>query len=188
MQVISSLLNLSSFEFGDSKVKTVFQECQKRVEVMALVHEKLCQSDCLCDVAFRKYICSLAENIFFSYGIDQSRIRLKVDGDNVNLSYTEAVPCGLIVNEILSNALKHAFPDGRSGDIEISIELIESNKVRLTISDNGVGLPPDMDPYTSNSFGLKIIITLAKQLKGKIEITGTTGTRYCLEYEKNSSV
>lgn len=188
MQVITSLLNLSFSEVDDGRVAGILKEGQRRVKAMALVHERLSQSKNFSHLPFKSYIYTLAERIFYLYGIKQEQICLKIEGDDISLHHDIAVACALIVNEILTNALKHAFPEGHSGEIKISLLALEQNRLRLTISDNGVGLPADFDLSSAASIGFKIVDTLVKQMGGKIEIIRSNGTSFHIECVKEKTL
>jgi two-component sensor histidine kinase len=180
LQVISSLLNLQAGMVKDPNVLQVFRESQHRVRAMALIHEKLYQSQDLVKVDFGEYVKSLTGYLFRSYGVESASIALKVNIQNVFLDVEEAIPCGLIINELVSNALKHAFPGGRHGEIRIDVQAEGTTPVLLRVSDNGVGFPPEVDFRTTTSLGLRLVHTLTRQLEGTIALQHDGGTAFQL--------
>jgi len=181
LQVIASLLNLQSNNFGDPLAAEVFRESQDRVYSMALIHEQLYQSENLAQVDFGHYARELAAHLHGSYGAPERGVRLQTDVGEVFLGIDTAVPCGLILNELVSNALKHAFPDGRTG--EISIGLCEDGEdVALTVRDDGVGIPEGLDLQRTDSLGLKLVAILVEQLDGVIDIERSSGTAFTVTF------
>ncbi|MBN2244203.1 MAG: PAS domain S-box protein, partial [Candidatus Aminicenantes bacterium] len=167
LQIISSLLNLQSSFVQDEAALKMFQESNLRVRSMAIVHEKLYRSEDLSRVNFNEYITSLIGYMYQTYGIDPSQIKINVSVTDIFLDINSAIPCGLIVSELISNALKHAFPNGRKGDIQIVFDRIKPGKYRLIIEDNGVGLDSRIDIHNTESFGLQLVNMLTEQLQGK---------------------
>lgn len=170
LQVTSSLLRLQSDYIQDPHARELFAESQNRIRSMALVHEKLYKSSDLSRINFLEYIESLSQLLFRSYGADGNLIQLAVRGENVFLSIETAVPSGLIVNELLSNALKHAFPSRSAGEILVAIEAKNRGEIQLTVKDNGVGLPADFNLGRVETLGLQLVRTLVKQLEGSFEV------------------
>ena len=192
LQVISSLLYLQSKNIKDKGTLAVFQESQNRVRSMALVHERLYQSPDLARVDFAGYVRSLANYLLRSYGVNPNVIKLKIHLDNVLLGVDTAIPCGLIINELVSNSLKHAFPappfipparGGERGGGEIRIELrADDGQFTLMVSDNGVGFPRDLDFRDAGSLGLQLVNTLVEQLEGTIELDRSGGTTFKITF------
>jgi two-component sensor histidine kinase len=178
LQVVSSLLSLQSDHVQDLQALESFRDSQNRIRSMALIHEKLYQSPDLARIDFAEYVRNLATFLFHAYGADSQVTRLKIQTDDVYLGVDDAVPCGLILNELVSNALKHAFPGGRSGEISIGLGESDSGRMILEVSDDGVGFPPDQDPHSSESLGLQLVTTLVSQLDGTFEFDRRTGTKY----------
>lgn len=178
LQVISSLLYLQSKALVDEKVQTVFQECQHRVRSMSLVHEKLYQSKNLAQINFIEYISDLVRHLYHSFSVSQDRIKFKLEGDGILLDIDTAIPCGLIVNELVSNSIKYAFPNGNVGEIKIILDTLNEHYYKLTIGDDGVGLPKTFDLKKSTTLGLKLVNTLVDQLGGKIEVSQDAGVRF----------
>jgi PAS domain S-box-containing protein len=178
MQIISSLLNLQSGYIRDNKeALEMFQETQNRIRSMALIHEKLYQSKDLSRVNFAEYIQSLATQLFHSFAANSHVITLKVDVDDVFLAIDRAIPCGLIINELVSNSLKHAFPAGKEGEIRIGFHS-DDNEFTLIVSDTGVGFPKDLDFRNTESLGLELVVTLTDQVGGTIELHSNAGTEW----------
>jgi PAS domain S-box-containing protein len=181
IQVISSLLQLQSHNVKDEKYKEMLKESRDRIRSMALVHEKLYQSENLANIDFNEYIKDLARNLRRSYGA--TRIALNVECD-VSLGIDTAIPCGLIINELVSNSLKHAFPGNREGEIRIVFHSL-SGGIELIVCDNGVGLPDGMDFRNTESLGLHLVTILAEgQLGGEISLDKSKGTAFRITFQK----
>ncbi len=186
LQVVSSLLNLQSRHIEDEAALEMFQESQNRIQSMALIHEKLYRSDDLARIDLAEYIRSLATDLVQSYRANSGPVTLRINASDVFLSIDAAVPCGLIVNELVSNALKHAFPtradtsasdwNGKEDEICIDLRSDDENQVTLTIKDNGVGFPRELDFQTLDSLGLRLINTLVDQLEGRLELNNSDGS------------
>jgi two-component system, sensor histidine kinase PdtaS len=176
LQVTSSLLRLQASSIDDETVKEMFAETQHRIRSMALVHEKLYQSTNLSQIDFTEYARTLGELLFRSFAVDSNLIALRVEGPPIHLSIETAVPCGLIVNEALSNALKHAFPNGRHGTITVGLGSDE-REVWLVIADDGIGLPPSINLETIESLGLQLVRGLVQQIDGRLEMLRSPGTQ-----------
>jgi len=183
LQVISSLLRLQSREIEDQDILEIFHESQHRVRSMALIHEKLYRSEDLARVDFGSYIQDLAGFLFRSYKAEHSSIRLNVDAGGVSLPIDSAVPCGLILNELISNSLKHAFVDRQEGVIQVLLAADQNERVRLTVSDDGVGFPNSIDYQRASTLGLQLVNTLVDQLDGEIEVHSVDGTRFEIEFD-----
>lgn len=176
MQIISSLLNLQSRSITDNYMRTMFKESQNRIQSMALIHEKLYKSTDLASIDFKEYITGLVDSLTRSYYDVRGRVGVTMDVEDVFLGVDHAIPCGLIVNELVSNALKHAFPGERKGEITISLHK-HDDTVDLAVSDNGVGIPEDIDFQSTQSLGLRLVIILAEdQLNGEVTLDRTEGT------------
>lgn len=182
LQVVSSLLNLQSRSTLDSEVRRAFEECQRRIQSMALIHEQLYQSDDLADVDFPEYIRQLSQRLFRSYNVNRGRVELQPEIGPVRLGVDIAVPCGLIVNELLSNSLKYAFPDNREGTISIRVEKLQDESVLMSIADDGVGLPPDIGFWNTKTLGLRLVRLLVRQLDGEIELGGPPGAEFRIRF------
>ena len=168
LQVIAGLLRMQAEDFPDRRVAEALQESQLRVQSMALIHAQLYNSVNWSAVDFTSYTELLTRSLFVSYGVDPARITWRVEMNPFKLSVDKAIPAGLILNEMISNALKHAFPDGRKGSIAISGELREG-RIELRVRDDGAGITKAAEPRQRPSLGLKIIDILCRQLKGTLE-------------------
>ena len=179
MQVIISLLRLQSDTIKDQQYADMFQESQERIKSMALIHEKLYQSKDLARVDFNEYIKSLLNGLFRSHGIDTGRIVTKLKVEDVSLGLDHAIPCGLIINELVSNSLKYAFPEDRKGEIGVTLRSNTKGEIELWVSDDGIGIPEDLDFRKTDSLGLDLVTILAEdQLEGKIDLDRTGGTTF----------
>ena len=170
LQVTSSLLRLQAEAINEPHAREMFQETENRIRSMALVHEKLYQSTNLSRINFADYIRSLSELLFRSSAINPANVVLNLTGKEVVLSIDTAVPCGLVINELLSNALKHAFPDDRHGTIHVHLDEHGDGWIRASIHDDGIGLPADFDLDRTGTLGLKLVQALVQQLDGRIAV------------------
>ena len=182
LQVVSSLLNLQSRGIDDEETRQKFKESQNRVQSMALIHEQLYQSDNLSEIDFPKYIRQLAAHLFRSYQVSASRIDLETDIEDIPLGINVAVPCGLVINELLSNALKYAFPEGKGGRVKIRLFERENGYVSLSVADDGVGIPPEIGFWNAKTLGLRLVRTLVHQLEGGVEIERSGGTEIVITF------
>jgi two-component sensor histidine kinase len=186
MQIISSLLRLQGRSIKDESYLQIFKDSQDRIRSMALIHEKLCQSENLAKIDIDNYIRDLAKNLYRNYAMTD-KIKLTLEIEDVLLSMNYAIPCGLIINELVSNSLKYAFPEGKEGEITIALHCLE-NQVDLVVKDNGIGLPEDLDFRNTESLGLQLIRLLAEdQLDGKIELSRTAGTEFRITFKIQSN-
>ncbi|MEZ5584467.1 MAG: histidine kinase dimerization/phosphoacceptor domain -containing protein [Candidatus Competibacteraceae bacterium] len=180
MQIISSLLDLQADSLQDERMNQLFKECQQRIRSMALIHENLYQSQDISRVDFAEYLCNLTEHL--SKVHNNNDINLRLDTIPVSLNIETAIPCGLIFNELVSNAFKHAFPSGQDGEIHMTVETDGDQSLILTIADNGIGLPSELDFQKSPSLGLTLVSTLVQQLKGQITLNQETGTQFTIHF------
>ena len=178
LQVISGLLNLQAHHITDHLGREIYKESQNRVISMALIHEELYQARDLARVDFGAYIENLVKNLFGSYSADKSRVTLDLDIDHTEMVVDTAIPCGLILNELISNCLKHAFPDGKSGRVRVVFHELDDKEYELVVSDDGVGLPLEMDITRTDSLGMQLVFLIVEQLKGKIEVSREGGTGF----------
>ncbi|GAA6621998.1 hypothetical protein NUACC26_078200 [Scytonema sp. NUACC26] len=187
LQVISSLLNLQSEYIKDKDDLEIFQQSQMRIESMALIHQKLYQSQDLARIDFSEYIRDLVASLFSSYEVNTNVISLIVNVERILLSLDAAIPCGLIITELVSNSLKYAFPKGGTGEISIQLHT-ENNILNLTVRDNGIGLPSEFDLKNTTSLGLQLVDALTNQLSGDIKINYNDGVEVKIVFpllEKN---
>ncbi len=182
LQVISSLLYLQSKQVVEPETLAMFVDSQNRVRSMALVHEQLYQTEDLTRVNMAEYVRSLASFLFRSYGLNVDRIRLRIDVAEMPLSVHVAVPCGMIINELLSNTLKHAFPGNAQGAIYIGFSTGMEGRYTLVVKDNGIGFPAGLDYRHTRSLGLQLVNTLVEQLEGTIELDTSEGTQFRIEF------
>ncbi len=183
MQVISSLVSLQAEELEDEAMRDVLKDVTHRVRSMALVHEKLYQSSDLARVDFAEYARSLLDYLWRAHGATAAGIRLVLETEPVPLSATAAAPCGLVLNELAGNALKHAFPDGAGGKVFVSFHRTEGGQARLIVRDNGKGLPEGFDWTQSRSLGLRLVGMLARQLHASVEVSGDRGTEFAIAFK-----
>jgi two-component sensor histidine kinase len=185
MQVISSLLNLQSLTIDDKQMLEAVKDIQNRIRSISLVHEKLYQSKDLSNVNLKDYIQELANALLASYEGSKDRISVTLDIDNVFISLDTITTCGLIINELVSNSLKHAFPDNREGKITVALCSAGKDKMELRISDNGIGLPEGLDFRNTKSLGLRLVRKLAEdQLRGKVELKDEKGTDFLIKFKE----
>ncbi len=182
LQVVSSLLGLQSRAVADERSRKMFQESQNRIYTMALLHESLYQSDSLSRVNFRDYVKQLSAYLFQSYGAHAKGTRLQMQLDELYLSMEAAVPCGLIINELLSNSFKYAFPDRAGGELRIVLRNEPDGQALLIVSDNGIGLPDNVDWTSTRSLGLRLVRSLAEQLDARLEMESRNGTEVRLTF------
>jgi two-component sensor histidine kinase len=185
LQIISSLLNLQTGHSKNEEASQIIQESQNRIRAMALIHETLYQSRDLAKIDFAEYIHNLAYHLFISYNVSSVVIHLNVEVDDVFLSINTAIPCGLIINELVSNSLKYAFPRSLAenrknvrNEISIALNKEADEMLVLIISDNGVGLSPHIDYKNTTTLGLQLVNTLTEQLDGIIELQQQQGTTF----------
>jgi PAS domain S-box-containing protein len=179
LQIIHSLLSLQSANVRDEVALGMLRESQNRVLSMALIHRTLYQSNDFAKVDFANFLDTLVPNLISSYGIDSGRFTVSVDADGAHLPISAAVPCGLIVNELISNTLKHGFPQGRHGKIEIRLEDAgEGGRAVLSVTDDGVGMPEDIDIANATTLGLQLVTLLADQIGGELTIRHRDPTRF----------
>lgn len=184
LMIISSLLNLQSHYITDEKALNIFKESQNRAKSMALIHERLYRTDSMRRIDFDDYIHTLATDLFHTYRLGPG-INLTLDLEPVKLDVNSAIPLGLIVNELVTNSLKYAFPEGMG---ELSIKFRSLNKgdeFELVISDNGVGFPSDLDFRKVDSLGLQLVSNLTSQLNGTIDLENTHGTRFTIRFKES---
>jgi two-component sensor histidine kinase len=178
LQIICTLLAMQIGQRDDPLVGPL-KNAHQQVLAMALIHELLYQSETLAHINFGVYVKSLADRLFGAYCIDPARIHLELRVQPVQISMDQAIPCGLILNELLSNSLKHAFSDGREGRMTITLQRTGAGKVELAVADNGVGLPPNFClEGERQSLGLKVVRALIEQLDGEYSVTSEAGSTF----------
>jgi PAS domain S-box-containing protein len=186
LQVISSLLDLQSQHIEEQATLELFRQSCSRIKAMALVHETLYKFNDFAKINFTEYIENLTGYLFSIYGVDVETINLELYLDEVAFKIDTAIPCGLIINELVSNALKHAFLNQAKGTIYITLHFDEDNSYTLIVRDNGIGLPPNWESKTVNSLGLKLVEILANQLEGTLQVNSRCGTEFSLKFRELS--
>ncbi|MBF0405038.1 histidine kinase dimerization/phosphoacceptor domain -containing protein [Candidatus Magnetominusculus xianensis] len=185
MQVISSLLRLQARYVKDNKLSAMFKDSEHRIRSMALIHEKLYNSKDLSRIDFGDYVKNLCSGLFSSYGVNKRDIRFNVDTDEISMGIDTAIPCGLIINELISNSLKYAFKKSHKGEISVRLRKLQGNEYELTVGDTGVGLDEDIDFRTTESLGLQLVTSIAEsQLHGKITLDRTKGTVFRIKFDE----
>ncbi|RME45670.1 MAG: PAS domain S-box protein [Chloroflexi bacterium] len=183
MQVILALLSLQAMATDNPEVHEVFQEMENRIKAMALVHQKLYQAQDLSRIDLKEYVEEFAALLFKSYRVAHERVRLHLDVEHLRVPIDIAIPCGLILNELMSNALKYAFPQERPGEICIRARRAENGYIELYFADNGVGIPPEMDLRAHSSLGLQNIFTIAEhQLQGEVRYETGRGLAWHIRF------
>ena len=184
MQIISSLFSLQSRHIKDKRALEIFKSSQNRVRSMALIHERFYQSEDMAKVDFAEYAQSLTSHLFSSHGTKPGAVKLNLKIKDVFLDLNTAIPCGLIINELVSNSLKHGFPGEKNGEIKIAMHPLDKDGMEVIVSDNGVGLPKGMDFIGTKTLGLHLVNLLAEdQLHGDIKLDRTKGTSFHIRFK-----
>jgi PAS domain S-box-containing protein len=181
LQIVSSLISLQARNVKNTEALELLKQSADRIKVMALLHEKLYQSKDLARIDFNEYIHALVDYLLTGYCRPTNLIKVTMFIEDVHLDVDTAIPCGLIINELVSNALKHAFPNDQAGEINIAFT-VEAGVFRLVISDNGIGFPKTLDFKKSSSLGLQLVDTLTRQLLGQMTLEQTHGTQFSLHF------
>jgi PAS domain S-box-containing protein len=184
LQVISSILNLQSSYVKDENTLNILRESQNRIKSMSFIHESLYKTDDFSKINFSEYISSLSKNLVHSYGIYDNLIDLDLSLEEVFLNLDLSIPCGLIINELVSNALKYAFTDNTKGIIKIKL-LEKKGLINLIVADNGLGLPNNINYRETDSLGLQLVMTLAEQIDAKVILDNTKGAKYTIIFKKD---
>jgi two-component sensor histidine kinase len=185
MQVISSLLRLQEGKVKDKNAAALLRDSQNRIQSMALVYNKLYQSDNLASIKMTDYINELIAGLIKSYAAGPSRVSVNVVPSEVLLSIDMAVPCGLVINELVTNSLKYAFPENRKGQISVSLKEDNGHELELVVSDDGVGMPDNINLVDTGTLGIRLVTNLVQgQLGGKIELDCNHGTKYQISFPR----
>ncbi len=188
LQIISSLLYLNSKKIKDKEALNMFTDSRNRVKSIALVHERLYRSKNLGKIDFNEYVQHLTADLFRSYAVNQSLIKLDININSIFIDIDFAVPCGLIINELISNSLKYAFPNyeekNQEGIIKINFNRNGTDELLLLVSDNGIGMPDGIDEKKKHSLGLQLVDTLVTQLEGILKINSGLGTEFIIKFNK----
>ena len=182
LQIITSMINMQVRKLRDGVARGALEECASRVHAIGLIHENLYLSRDFASIPFRDYVTSLVDNIFHASTTGLSKVSPHVDVAPVLLTVEKAIPCGLIINELVTNALKHAFPGERRGNVQVCLREPCPGQLSLSVADDGVGLAEDFDIETSSSLGLTLVATLVDQLKGQLAITHAHGARFDITF------
>lgn len=186
LQIISSLIKLQSAHVKDKEIHSLFAESQNRIKTMALIHEKLYRSTDISVIEFYDYIKNLVDSLYASYGMSTERVRPVIEFRSIYLDIDTAIPCGLIINEVISNCLKYAFPELRKGQITIDLQEKDESEYLLSIHDNGIGIPEEVNIANTNSLGLKLIKILSEQLGGGAELIRDGGTEFRISFKRSN--
>ena len=187
MQVMISLINLQCEKIEDRHICEELNTAVDRINSMALVHNQLYKSKDFLKVDINQYIKNIAENLFVSRGVDTAKISLKIGKNDIVLSLDSAISCGLIINELVTNSIKHAFPENRKGAIRIEFGYLGDGQLEIRVSDNGVGVPVNFDFKGSDTLGVQIVKALAEhQLGGTVELDSTKGTKFFIRFKERS--
>jgi PAS domain S-box-containing protein len=181
LTIIGSILSLQTPYLEDRKSREIFKECENRVRTMSKIHSKLYQSRDFAHIAFGSYLQELSQELFLSYQIDPDAIEFKTQIDNISLDINTALPLGLLLTELITNALKYAFPEGRKGKLQVSIQQ-ENNQKVLTVADDGIGFPEHLDFQNTKTLGLQLVMGLVRQLDGTIEMKRKQGTVWTITF------
>lgn len=185
LQVISSLLLLQKNHTTDEYLSEMLNENRNRISVMAMVHELVFQSDNLTDLGISQYIHWLVNTLLTSVNAeDHKRIKITTDIEENFLNLDATINCGLIINELVSNSLKHAFPNGRTGEINVRLASDKNDQLILSVSDNGIGLAPNLDPHKADTLGMQLTTMLTQELEGSLEVSRESGTAYMITFQK----
>lgn len=182
LQVIHSLLDLQMLKLRDPELLVMLRDSQNRIRSMSMIHQTLYQSHDFARVDFQRFLGDLLPSLMDSYGTQAGRVAMEVDAHEVRLPINEAIPCGLIVNELVSNALKHGFPSQRQGVIRVDLRHDGQGQVELAIGNDGVDIPADQDLQRSGSLGLQLVRLLARQLNGQLDIRRESPVRFTLRF------
>jgi two-component sensor histidine kinase len=179
LQVICSLLSMQIDNAAGASCAAALNDAYSRVQAMSLIHEQIYQSESLSDLDFGEYVQVLSQRLFATYCVDPVRIGIELSVEAVRLDMQRAIPCGLMLSELFSNALKYAFPDGRAGVIRVSLRRMAAGRMELAVEDNGCGLPADLDWQTTPSLGMQVVRTLSRQLRAEVSVrSGAEGTSF----------
>jgi two-component sensor histidine kinase len=185
LQIISSLLSLQCIQLDDTETVDVLRECQGRVRTMAMIHENLYQSKDINHVNFGNFVKKLLSDIFYSYRVDPRSIKLATNIENVDIGIETAMPCGLIINELATNSIKHAFPNGTGNiSVELTSSGLNDDSFILIFDDDGIGLPENLTPENTKKLGLMVVNTLSNQLNAEMEIDRSNGTRFIFNFSE----
>lgn len=187
LQLIISLLRIQSSYVTSPHNRDLFKVCQNRVYSISLIHERLFHSQEQTRIDFPKYIKELTIHLYQIFKKSESSVQFEIKAEKILLDLNTAIPCGLILNELVSNILKHAFPKGKKGKFHITMTSPKNNHYKLMIKDNGVGLPDNVNPHNPDALGLQLVKDLTKQLNGSLKFNRKIGTSYTILFSLNNS-
>jgi two-component sensor histidine kinase len=188
LQIISSLLNLQIGQSTDPILLDALRESQSRVRAMALIHEKLYQSEDLSRIDMTSYISGLTNALVSTYRVAPEKALIKIETADIYLDLETAIPCGLIINELISNSLKYAFPEDKSGTIHVSFHEPKQGEYRLIVKDNGIGLPENFSVEKGSSLGLKLVSGLVRQIEGEMKVKNEAGVKFEIHFSSNGAI
>jgi PAS domain S-box-containing protein len=184
LQIISSLLDLQAARIDDPGLRNVLRDSQNRIRSMTWIHQLLYQSHDFAQIDIGEVLDSLLPALMASYDTNPGQISLRIDAERLMLPLNQAIPCGLVINELIANALKHAFPDGRAGEIAVALKAVGDDSVALQVEDDGIGLPEGFRLADADSLGLQLVATLSKQLDGELTVARRGPTRFGLRFPR----
>jgi PAS domain S-box-containing protein len=184
LQIMSSLLRLQASNVAAKGLSELFSESENRIKSMVIIHNKLYNSKNYERIDFGDYVKTLVDNLFLSFGKSKDRIKLNIDIKNIKFNIDTAIPCGLIINELVSNAFKYAFPDERRGNLIISLTASADKKYELKVEDDGDGMPEKIDLQSDKTLGIKLVHLLTNQIGGSIDYQSQNGTKYVIEFKE----
>jgi two-component system, sensor histidine kinase PdtaS len=182
LQVIHSLLDLQVLKIKDPDLVGMLRDSQNRIRSMSMIHQTLYQSHDFAKVDFQQFLGELLPKLMESYGTVAGHVVIEVEANQVRLPINEAIPCGLIVNELVSNALKHGFPDQRRGGVRVDLKHDAQGEVVLSISNDGAPIPEELNLERSGTLGLQLVQLLTRQMRGKLEVQRSNPTRFTLRF------
>ncbi|NJP08195.1 MAG: hypothetical protein HC866_00910 [Leptolyngbyaceae cyanobacterium RU_5_1] len=182
LQIVDSLLQLQSRRTDDRHARAILIDSRNRIASIALVHEKLYRSEDLANIAFAQYVPDLTAHLFDSYNISSSAVTLNTEISDISLEIETAIPCGLIINELVSNSLKYAFPDNQEGEISVRFYTNSNDTLTLIVRDNGIGIPKEFNIEDAKSLGLTLVQSLVEQLEGILELNCSQGTEFKISF------
>lgn len=178
LQIVASMINMQVRRVKDGVARSALEECGSRVQAIGLIHERLYQSTDYARIPFREYVESLVDNVFHASARNRGAVSRHVEIAPVSLTVEKAIPCGLIINELVTNALKHGFPGDRRGSVRVSLREQDPGQLTLSVADDGIGLGEDFDIETSRSVGLTLVAALVDQLKGRLTVARSPGATF----------
>jgi two-component sensor histidine kinase len=182
LQIIKSLLSLQLKFVKDKTAANFISESMNRITSISIIHELFYKYKDITKIEFNNYICKIVSHLFNVYGVDSSKISAEYNLTGISLGIDTAIPCGLIINELLTNCLKYAFPDVRKGKILIEMKKNENDTISLILKDDGIGMPDNFDMANPPSMGMQLVLTLVKQMDGNIELERNKGTKFVINF------